>query len=70
MPLVLLTLTENTLTHGDIVSSANPATMTINVQDNQLKIRTGNAVISDHESQGQGLGLRNVQGRLEYYVWQ
>ncbi|MES2457856.1 MAG: histidine kinase [Bacteroidota bacterium] len=66
IPLVLLTLTENMLIHGDLSSGETPAAIIIRQKDNTLEIRTQNASHPQQKTGGMNSGLKNISERLEY----
>jgi two-component system LytT family sensor kinase len=65
IPLVLLTLTENMLIHGDL-SAKQPASFKIVLRKQILEISTENATYLNQKSSGLNSGLGNVKERLNY----
>ena len=66
LPLVLLTLTENMLIHGDLASGETPAVINIRQKDTTLEIRSQNAAHTLQKTGGMNSGLKNISERLEY----
>jgi LytS/YehU family sensor histidine kinase len=67
IPLVLLTLAENMLKHGNFGAGSSPATIHIAVDDRkQLQFVTRNQLKKKRGGEQGGLGLTNVRKRLEH----
>lgn len=64
IPLVLMTLAENMFKHGNLSKVSKPASITIDVKDNQLLIRTRNLINDLKDLSGENIGLDNVHKRL------
>lgn len=66
IPLVLLTLAENMLKHGDVSRSENGARISLDLNDEHLIIKTINLVAAKALTKGNQSGLNNVKKRLYY----
>ena len=66
-PLVLLTFVENMFHHGDLTDSAQPATASLYCAGDTLHFRASNKRRKSPRPQGHGIGLQNVQTRLDSF---
>jgi two-component system, LytTR family, sensor kinase len=66
-PLVLLTFVENMFHHGDLTDSAQPATASLRCTDATLHFQASNKKRKSRQKQGYGIGLQNVQTRLDSF---
>lgn len=67
IPLVLLTLGENIIKHGNLNDPSTPATFHIEIIDDCLTIETLNLIGSpDQPKDSDGKGLKNILQRLKY----
>lgn len=64
IPLVLLTLVENILKHGDLTDKMHEATIKVVIKNGWLCIETNNLINHKEESDKNHLGLTNIQQRL------
>ncbi|MBB5635363.1 sensor histidine kinase YesM [Pedobacter cryoconitis] len=64
VPLILMTLTENILKHGQLNDPNKPAEIKINYENSVLRIETSNYESSSSQIPGHGIGLRNIKERL------
>lgn len=67
IPLILITLVENMLKHGDLGEPAKPARITLEVKDNSLFFETKNLKRNTALYPKGGLGLKNIEKRLSNY---
>jgi LytS/YehU family sensor histidine kinase len=67
IPLVLLTLVENMMKHGDIGERKRPANIKLEVRGNQLLFETDNKKRNSSLYQKGGLGLKNMEKRLNNF---
>ena len=65
IPLVLITLVENVLQHGDLSEPGSPALIRISCTKNLLEISTQN-LIGLKSGTGHRMGLANLEKRLSY----
>jgi two-component system, LytTR family, sensor kinase len=65
IPLLLVTIAENILQHGDLTEPTTPAFITISCKSGLLDIRTENKIRPDSNA-GHGIGLVNLQKRLQH----
>jgi len=66
IPLVLLTLTENVLKHGDLTNANHPASITVTISERLFKVVTRNLVSDQSSDTGFHSGLQNIEQRLDY----
>ncbi len=64
-PLLLLPIVENAFKHGVSASDESTILISITIEDKTLNLRTQNTTGKKPAQQGTGLGLSNVQKRLE-----
>ena len=67
IPLVLITLAENVLKYGDLLSEEYPAKIIVLIEGYNLTFTTQNRkrkIVHDH---GYGIGIKNVKDRLAMY---
>lgn len=64
IPLVLLSLTENMVKHGNLSLSANPGRINLVLADGLLKIETMNLINTGLNDSGFHTGLKNIEKRL------
>lgn len=67
IPLVLITLVENMMKHGDIGEKKQPARIRLEIQENQLLFETHNKKRKSSLYRKGGLGLKNVEKRLNNF---
>lgn len=65
IPLLLVTIAENILQHGDLTQPTHPAFISISCKRGLLDIRTENKIRLDSNA-GHGIGLVNLQKRLQH----
>ena len=68
IPLVLITIVENALKHGDLSNPQDPVVIRIQADENgrQLHFMTSNRKKTGPKELGYGIGMDNVRKRLEY----
>ncbi|RZK80291.1 MAG: histidine kinase [Pedobacter sp.] len=66
IPLVVITLLENILKHGDISDNEKFSGIDVYIESGRLKIESFNFPSSDKVSHGFGAGLENIRTRLFY----
>ncbi|HEK21860.1 sensor histidine kinase [Mucilaginibacter sp.] len=67
IPLVVLTLTENMIKHGDLSASSKPSLLSISIKHDQLIINTLNPIgLSYAVEKPVGNGIKNITNRLHY----
>jgi len=66
IPLVLLTLVENTFKHGNLNQPSDEAVIDIYVDEHYLNIDSYNLISQDAPNNGSHSGLNNIQKRLSY----
>ncbi|WP_304412538.1 histidine kinase [Pedobacter sp. V48] len=66
IPLVLVTLVENMLKHGDLSKADHPATIRISLKDGIFRIETDNLAAPRPSHAGFHSGLENIRQRLAY----
>jgi len=66
IPLVLTTLVENMLKHGNLKNEDAPAFIKIYLENNILKIETSNSINANHNARGLHSGINNLTQRLKY----
>lgn len=64
IPLVLITLVENVVKHGDLGDPDNPAVVRLKVESGQLIFETSNKKRASTPYFRSGLGLKNIEKRL------
>jgi len=64
LPLILITLVENMIKHGDLGERNEPGLIRIERIDNTLRFVTKNKKRDNYSPPGGGLGLRNIKRRL------
>ncbi|WP_162276980.1 sensor histidine kinase [Mucilaginibacter pedocola] len=64
IPLVLITLVENMMKHGDLGDARSPALVRIEVQDGHIEFETRNKKKLTKLYPASGLGLNNIRKRL------
>lgn len=67
IPLLLITLVENIMKHGDLGEKRYPAQISLEVRENQLLFETTNKKRNTGLYQKGGLGLKNIEKRLMNY---
>ena len=67
LPLVLITLVENMIKHGDINDANNPALIRLEQKENSLVFTTNNKKRKGSPHPKGGLGLKNIEKRLANY---
>ena len=65
IPLVLITLAENMFKHGNLHEPHSPALILIELQNEDLLIRTENLINPQKSATSFNLGLQNIKKRLE-----
>jgi two-component system LytT family sensor kinase len=68
IPLVLITLVENALKHGELTNPQDPVSISIEISDDQqqLHFKIHNRKKTGPKELGHGIGMDNVRKRLEY----
>jgi two-component system LytT family sensor kinase len=73
IPLVIITLVENALKHGDLTNPAHPVTIRLEVSGNELENRfyfyIHNRKKTGPKERGFGIGMENVKKRLAHYYY-
>jgi two-component system LytT family sensor kinase len=64
IPLVLMTLTENILKHGQLNDPDKPAEIKITCENSVLRIETSNQQAINSKIPSHGIGLKNIRERL------
>jgi two-component system LytT family sensor kinase len=67
IPLVLITLVENMMKHGDLGDRQHPARILLLVEEEQLRFETYNFKLKTNLYTNTGMGLKNVEKRLHSY---
>jgi two-component system LytT family sensor kinase len=67
IPLILVTLVENMMKHGDMGDKKQPALIKLELKGNQLLFGTRNKKRNTHLYPKNGLGLKNIEKRLKNY---
>ena len=67
IPLILITLVENMMKHGDLGEKRYPARITLEAKGNSLLFETKNRKRNTSLYPGGGLGLKNIEKRLNNY---
>jgi two-component system LytT family sensor kinase len=67
IPLVLITLVENIMKHGDMGDKKSPALISLMLKDNHLYFETRNIKTRTSLYPKGGLGLKNIEKRLSNY---
>ena len=67
IPLILITLVENMMKHGDMGDKKQPALIRLELEDNQLLFETRNKKRNTNLYPKTGLGLKNIEKRLSNY---
>lgn len=67
IPLVLITLVENMMKHGDLGEKKRPARISLEVAEDRLVFSTSNKKRNTSLYPKGGLGLRNIEKRLNNY---
>lgn len=65
LPLILITLVENMIKHGDLGESARPASIRLERSENRLVFETKNKKRTGSVHPKGGLGLKNIEKRLQ-----
>lgn len=65
IPLLLIPLVENALKYGDLSDPADPCTLQVSRKDKKLHVMVRNRVSAVRTSSPGGVGLQNLQRRLE-----
>jgi len=66
VPLVLITLTENVIKHGNLLLKAHPAEIKLSTDHRDLIIETSNLINIDKKKSGLNAGIENISKRLSY----
>ncbi|RDC58607.1 hypothetical protein DU508_01005 [Pedobacter chinensis] len=66
IPLVLITLTENMIKHGNLLLEAHPAEIKLSTDHHDLIIETSNLINVNKENSGLNAGIENITKRLNY----
>lgn len=64
IPLILMTLTENILKHGELDDPDKPAEIKINYENSILSIETSNRQAINSKIPSHGIGVKNIKDRL------
>jgi len=67
IPLILITLVENMMKHGDLGDKRKPAFILLELKDRQLRFETRNKIRNTNLYPKNGLGLKNIEKRLTNY---
>src|SRR5690606_5033144 len=67
IPMLVLLLVENILTHGVVFDGAYPATIGVEVSGKQLLVYTENRISTNEKEESTGNGLENLGERLQYF---
>jgi|GEM_PF-5855297 len=67
IPMLVLLLVENMLTHGVVFDGAYPATIAVKVSEKQLLVYTENRISTDKKEESTGNGLENLGERLQHF---
>jgi two-component system LytT family sensor kinase len=67
LPLILITLVENVMKHGDMGDKKHPARISLNLRDDLLNFETSNKKRNTNLYPKTGLGLKNIEKRLSNY---
>lgn len=67
IPLILITLVENMMKHGDLGEKKYPAKISLSLQENCLLFDTSNRKRNTNLYPKSGLGLKNIEKRLNNY---
>jgi LytS/YehU family sensor histidine kinase len=67
LPLILITLVENMMKHGDLGEADKPAFIRLEKKDNLLVFETKNKKRNGNPHRKGGLGLKNIEKRLLNY---
>ncbi|WDF79005.1 histidine kinase [Mucilaginibacter sp. KACC 22773] len=67
IPLILITLVENMMKHGDLGEKKVPARITLEIKENTLFFETRNRKRNTNLYPKGGLGLKNIKKRLNNY---
>ena len=67
IPLILITLVENMMKHGDLGDNKSPAFIKLMLQDRKLEFETRNKKTRTSLYPNGGLGLKNIEKRLNNY---
>jgi len=67
IPLVLITFVENVFKYADLLSSSNPAKISIQIRENTLVFYTYNLKRKAVQFDSHGIGIENVKSRLNTY---
>ncbi|WP_316826932.1 sensor histidine kinase [Pedobacter miscanthi] len=66
IPMVLITLVENIFKHGELLTIADPAEVSIKQEEDYLIIETANLTKPVIDKSGFGAGMENIKKRLDY----
>ncbi|WP_344848113.1 sensor histidine kinase [Pedobacter jeongneungensis] len=66
IPMVLLTLAENMVKHGDFSERESPAVFSVTLNHNTLRIFTRNLINQSPSVESSGQGIKNIATRLQY----
>lgn len=67
LPLILITLVENMIKHGDLGEAGSPAAIRLEQKENLLVFQTKNNIRTGNPHLKSGLGLKNIEKRLNNY---
>jgi two-component system LytT family sensor kinase len=67
IPLILITLVENIMKHGDLGDKKFPCLIALQLEDNRLHFQTTNKIRNTNLYPKNGLGLKNIEKRLNNY---
>ncbi|MFA6245363.1 MAG: histidine kinase [Mucilaginibacter sp.] len=70
LPLILITLVENMMKHGDLGDKKYPAGILLELKENHLHFETRNKKRNTNLYPNTGLGLKNIEKRLSNYYHQ
>ncbi len=63
--LILIHFVENVCKHGVIDSAENPAKISIDIQEQSIKIKTENKINASEKYMDKGIGTKNIKNRLD-----
>ncbi|AMR29978.1 hypothetical protein A0256_00375 [Mucilaginibacter sp. PAMC 26640] len=67
IPLVLITLVENIMKHGDLGDKKQAASISLELEESRLRFLTCNKIRDTNLYPNTGLGLKNIEKRLSNY---
>jgi len=64
IPLILITIVENILKHGNCTEKTHPVKIALNINDNDIQLKTWNLKKNGPKELSSGIGMENIQKRL------